>query len=124
MQIIAVLTSGCSFHANHCLRSVQIHLSHYNHSVRIVVPTFFFTFSDNIYDGIQRPLQAIQQQTQSIYIPRGINTSALSKTEQWDFQPVKTFQVRNQSSRFCSGSVWNRIFLLACGHSSANMQIL
>ena len=37
--------------------------------------------------GIQRPLQEINQLTQSIYIPKGINTPALSTTAEWDFQP-------------------------------------
>ncbi|EPZ35747.1 V-type ATPase [Rozella allomycis CSF55] len=43
----------------------------------------------NIYDGIQRPLKAIQDASKSIYIPRGINTSALDKTVSWEFVPGK-----------------------------------
>ncbi|CDZ97047.1 v-type atpase [Phaffia rhodozyma] len=42
---------------------------------------------ENIYDGIQRPLKAIQEQSQSIYIPRGIYTDALSRTAKWDYTP-------------------------------------
>ena len=34
-----------------------------------------------IFDGIQRPLEAINKMTDSIYIPKGINTNALSITE-------------------------------------------
>ena len=49
--------------------------------------------SDNTYDGIQRPLEEIMDMTKSIYIPRGVNTSALSRETQWDFCPVKSFQV-------------------------------
>ncbi len=41
----------------------------------------------SIFDGIQRPLKDINEMTQSIYIPKGINTSALSVTQEWDFQP-------------------------------------
>jgi len=41
----------------------------------------------SIFDGIQRPLKDINELTQSIYIPKGINTPSLSVTEQWDFQP-------------------------------------
>ncbi|XP_072166266.1 V-type proton ATPase catalytic subunit A [Diadema setosum] len=41
----------------------------------------------NIFDGIQRPLQDINDLTDSIYIPRGINVKALSRTKQWDFKP-------------------------------------
>ena len=42
----------------------------------------------SIFDGIQRPLKDINELTQSIYIPRGVNTPALSVTSQWDFTPV------------------------------------
>ena len=37
--------------------------------------------------GIQRPLKDICEMTQSIYIPKGINTSALDTHMKWDFQP-------------------------------------
>jgi V-type H+-transporting ATPase subunit A len=43
----------------------------------------------NIYDGIQRPLKTIQEKSQSIYIPRGINTQALDRQIKWDFNPGK-----------------------------------
>jgi len=43
----------------------------------------------SIFDGIQRPLKDISELTQSIYIPKGINTPSLSVVEQWDFQPSK-----------------------------------
>jgi vacuolar-type H+-ATPase catalytic subunit A/Vma1 len=65
----------------------------------------------NIVDGIQRPLrvfnfvepsttpfliqlynvhpQGIQDQTKSIYIPRGINTDALDRSLKWDFAPSR-----------------------------------
>jgi V-type H+-transporting ATPase subunit A len=46
----------------------------------------------NIYDGIQRPLKAIQEVSQSIYIPRGIATPALDTSVTWDFNPLN-FQV-------------------------------
>jgi len=48
----------------------------------------------NIFDGIQRPLQAIHDIAKSIYIPRGINTPALSKDKQWYFEP-QGFKVGN-----------------------------
>ncbi|KAJ1665565.1 H(+)-transporting V1 sector ATPase subunit A [Coemansia sp. RSA 1813] len=44
--------------------------------------------SANIFDGIQRPLKAIQETSQSIYIPRGIDTPALDKKLEWQFEPV------------------------------------
>ncbi|KAJ2005776.1 H(+)-transporting V1 sector ATPase subunit A [Coemansia thaxteri] len=44
--------------------------------------------SSNIFDGIQRPLKSIQEVSQSIYIPRGIDTPALDKKLEWQFEPV------------------------------------
>ncbi|KAI5815491.1 putative V-type proton ATPase catalytic subunit A [Pyronema omphalodes] len=42
---------------------------------------------ETIYDGIQRPLKAISEDSKSIYIPRGIEMPALSTTAQWTFTP-------------------------------------
>ena len=42
----------------------------------------------SIFDGIQRPLKDINELTQSIYIPKGINTNALSITQEWEFTPT------------------------------------
>jgi vacuolar-type H+-ATPase catalytic subunit A/Vma1 len=42
----------------------------------------------NIYDGIQRPLKSISELSNSIYIPRGINTQALDRSRQWEFTPT------------------------------------
>jgi len=42
---------------------------------------------ENIVDGIQRPLRSIQELSKSIYIPRGINTTALDRSLKWDFTP-------------------------------------
>jgi len=41
----------------------------------------------NIFDGIQRPLQSIAEISNSIFIPRGINTNALSRDKKWSFKP-------------------------------------
>lgn len=46
-----------------------------------------------IFDGIQRPLSDISTQTNSIYIPRGVNVTALSRDLKWDFSPVKNLRV-------------------------------
>lgn len=42
----------------------------------------------SIFDGIQRPLKDINEMTQSIYIPKGVNVPSLSRTAQWDFAPI------------------------------------
>ncbi|KAK9474088.1 ATP synthase alpha/beta family, nucleotide-binding domain-containing protein [Dipodascopsis tothii] len=43
---------------------------------------------ETIYDGIQRPLKAIQKMSDSIYIPRGIDTPALDRTIAYEFTPA------------------------------------
>lgn len=55
-----------------------------------------------IFDGIQRPLSDISSQTQSIYIPRGVNVSALSRDVKWDFTPCKNLRVC-----LCNQDFWN-----------------
>jgi len=42
----------------------------------------------NIFDGIQRPLETIAKMTKSIYIPKGIDTPALSQDYAWHFTPL------------------------------------
>lgn len=42
----------------------------------------------SIFDGIQRPLKDIHEMSQSIYIPKGVNIPALSRTQKWDFNPI------------------------------------
>jgi len=42
---------------------------------------------DNIFDGIQRPLKAIKQLSNSIYIPKGLRVTSLERQTTWEFQP-------------------------------------
>jgi len=43
---------------------------------------------DNIFDGIQRPLQKIKEQSRSIFIPKGLRVTALDREKQWYFIPI------------------------------------
>eukprot|EP00010_Vexillifera_abyssalis_P004343 CAMPEP_0201552458 /NCGR_PEP_ID=MMETSP0173_2-20130828/16611_1 /ASSEMBLY_ACC=CAM_ASM_000268 /TAXON_ID=218659 /ORGANISM="Vexillifera sp., Strain DIVA3 564/2" /LENGTH=621 /DNA_ID=CAMNT_0047962951 /DNA_START=78 /DNA_END=1943 /DNA_ORIENTATION=+ len=52
----------------------------------------------DIFDGIQRPLRSISDMVQSIFIPKGINTSALDMNKQWYFQPSDQFKVGSNIS--------------------------
>uniref|UniRef100_A0A5S6QIR5 H(+)-transporting two-sector ATPase n=1 Tax=Trichuris muris TaxID=70415 RepID=A0A5S6QIR5_TRIMR len=52
----------------------------------------------SIFDGIQRPLSDIADLTHSIYIPKGVNVNALSRTLDWDFQPSSNFRVGSHVS--------------------------
>ncbi|KAH8898538.1 V-type ATPase [Thozetella sp. PMI_491] len=60
---------------------------------------------NNIYDGIQRPLEKIAEVSQSIYIPRGIATPALDRKKKWDFTP--TAKVGDHIS---GGDVWGTVY--------------
>src|SRR4051794_10329127 len=44
---------------------------------------------ETIYDGIQRPLKHISDESNSIYIPRGIDVPSLDRKKKWDFTPGK-----------------------------------
>ena len=43
---------------------------------------------ENIYDGIQRPLEEIVKKTHSNNLPRGVEVPALDRDKKWDFTPV------------------------------------
>jgi V-type H+-transporting ATPase subunit A len=60
---------------------------------------------NNIYDGIQRPLEKISAMSKSIYIPRGIVAPALDREKKWDFTP--TMKVGDHIS---GGDVWGTVY--------------
>ncbi|KAF7238092.1 V-type proton ATPase catalytic subunit A [Varanus komodoensis] len=60
----------------------------------------------SIFDGIQRPLTNISFQTQSIYIPRGINVTALSRDIKWEFSPVKNLRI---GSHITGGDIYGLV---------------
>jgi len=43
---------------------------------------------ENIYDGIQRPLEEIVKKTGSNNLPRGVEVPALDREKKWEFVPV------------------------------------
>lgn len=43
----------------------------------------------SFYDGIQRPLELIQEEAKSVFITRGINVPGLNRTKKWEFTAVK-----------------------------------
>lgn len=47
----------------------------------------------NIFDGIQRPLKQIEVISNSIYLPRGVSTTALDRSLVWDFTPNPSLSV-------------------------------
>ncbi|KAJ5716593.1 Vacuolar ATP synthase catalytic subunit A [Penicillium malachiteum] len=61
---------------------------------------------ETIYDGIQRPLQAISDKSGSIYIPRGIAVNALDREKKWEYKPT-SFKV---GDHITGGDVWGTVF--------------
>ncbi|XP_064607674.1 LOW QUALITY PROTEIN: V-type proton ATPase catalytic subunit A-like [Liolophura sinensis] len=60
----------------------------------------------SIFDGIQRPLATINELTQSIYIPKGINTPALDKAKQWEFEPLNI----KMGSHVTGGDIYGTVY--------------
>jgi len=42
---------------------------------------------DNIFDGIQRPLKIIAEESGSVFVPRGVNVQSLDHKKKWTFNP-------------------------------------
>lgn len=59
----------------------------------------------SIFDGIQRPLRDIHEMTQSIYIPKGVNTPALNRSLKWDFIP----QHVREGSQVTGGDIYGYV---------------
>lgn len=55
---------------------------------------------DCLVSGIQRPLEEINKMTQSIYIPKGVNTPALDRVKTWEFEPFGNVRVCLKNSNF------------------------
>jgi V-type H+-transporting ATPase subunit A len=60
---------------------------------------------NNIYDGVQRPLEKIAEMSKSIYIPRGVAAPALDREKKWEFEP--TLKVGDHIS---GGDVWGTVY--------------
>lgn len=48
---------------------------------------------NQIFDGIQRPLEVIQKEAGTVFIPRGIDVIALDMDKLWSFTPVNNYTV-------------------------------
>lgn len=66
---------------------------------------------ETIYDGIQRPLKAISDISNSIYIPRGIATPALDVDIAWEFTPANLRVGDHITGGDIYGSVWENSLL-------------
>ncbi|KAL5292354.1 ATP6V1A.2 family protein [Megaselia abdita] len=60
----------------------------------------------SIFDGIQRPLKEINRISNSIYIPKGVDVPALSRSLEWDFEPGKL----QEGSHITGGDIYGVVF--------------
>jgi len=60
---------------------------------------------DNIFDGIQRPLETIAKESKSVFVPRGINVQPLDHSKKWAFVPTGLKPGDPVSGGFIVGSV-------------------
>ena len=56
-----------------------------------------------IFDGIQRPLKSIAVDSDSCFIPRGVDVPALDRKASWEFDPVASFKV---GDRITGGDIY------------------
>ena len=59
---------------------------------------------ETIYDGIQRPLKAISEKADTIYIPRGIAVPSLDRVKKWPFTPKMKV-----GDHISGGDVWGTV---------------
>ncbi|KAF2725229.1 V-type ATPase [Polychaeton citri CBS 116435] len=62
---------------------------------------------ETIYDGIQRPLKGIREESGSIYIPRGIDVPSLDRTKKWKFTPSDKFK---KGDHITGGDVFGSVY--------------
>lgn len=60
---------------------------------------------DNIFDGIQRPLTDIANETKSVFVPRGIDVNPLDHSKQWWFKPGQFVKGDPVSGGYIIGTV-------------------
>jgi len=60
---------------------------------------------NNIFDGIQRPLEKIKEISRSIFIPKGLRVTSLDREKQWYFVPIN-FKVGDHVT---GGDIFGRV---------------
>jgi V-type H+-transporting ATPase subunit A len=62
---------------------------------------------EEIFDGIQRPLNKIAEQSKSVFVPIGVNVPSLNESKLWEFTPSKTIKV---GSRVVGGDILGHVY--------------
>lgn len=52
---------------------------------------------DTIFDGIQRPLEAIFRASGDVYVPKGVDVPSLTRTKNWTYKPSSHREGQNIS---------------------------
>ncbi len=67
---------------------------------------------NSIFDGIQRPLTVIAEESKSVFVPRGVNVNSLDHKKQWPFVPVASLKPGDMITGGCIlGSVFENALL-------------
>jgi len=62
---------------------------------------------ENIFDGIQRPLEAIYETSgRSPFVPLGVDVPALDRTKKWNFRPLNF----SEGQTIVGGSIFGEVF--------------
>ena len=48
---------------------------------------------ENIFDGIQRPLETIANDSKSVFVPKGVDVPCLDQHHEWHFTPKQGLKV-------------------------------
>jgi len=61
---------------------------------------------NTIFDGIQRPLETIADESQDVYVPRGVSVQSLDPVKQWAFKPCNF----REGQSIAPGDVFGTVF--------------
>jgi V-type H+-transporting ATPase subunit A len=62
---------------------------------------------NNIFDGIQRPLERIKAESNSVFIPLGVDVPALDPVKLWEYKPDTSFRVGDLVT---GGDIFGHVF--------------
>ena len=66
---------------------------------------------ENIFDGIQRPLESIFEEAgKTPFVPLGVDVPALNRTKQWNFKPLNF----SEGQTIVGGSIFGEVRLACC----------
>jgi len=61
---------------------------------------------NTIFDGIQRPLETIADESEDVYVPRGVSVQSLNPVKEWSFKPLNF----KEGDLIAPGDVFGTVF--------------